>query len=319
MPPTAPEAQVTVTYESPDTWLDRTQQGLHRLVWRTARSIDSWMGPPAEDEVYQQASGSLAVAMLWNEFEGFDPKIRFHVDLPLPRINQRLHAFVGRTNRDEFVTERNEPSGAFPREHRRADDEDQTFAGLVYTRPERRGGSFSASAGARVRSAQLDPYIKGSYRWRSTVWDDALFTVKETVFYQASEKFGLTTRLDFERMIGKSWHLRWTGSGTVSERTSGVRGYSTLTGTRALSGRRAIVVRLGVDGDTDAEVPLHEFGVKVAYRKSVLRDWFVLELRTSLTWPQEFQHQGRKPSWGLGLGCEMFFGTDEFSNKPVTF
>ena len=45
-------------------WLDRVQQGLHRLVWRTARSIDSWMGPPLDEEVYQEASGSVAVALL---------------------------------------------------------------------------------------------------------------------------------------------------------------------------------------------------------------------------------------------------------------
>jgi hypothetical protein len=317
--PLTPKENLSFNEEQPDTWLDRTQKGLYRLVWHTARSIDSWMGPPLDEKIYQKASGSVAIAMLYDQFDGFEPKVRFHVNLPLPQFNKRLRLFIGRVNRDEFVTERNEPSGAFPDERPRSADEDQTLAGLVYSRPERHGGSFSASAGARVRSSELDPYVKTSYRWRHTLWDDTLFTVKETLFYQMSEKFGLTTRMDFERMIGESLLLRWTGSGTVSEGTEGVRGYSTLTVTRAMSGRRAVIVRLGVDGETAADVPLHEFGVKVAYRKTVLRDWLAMELRTSLTWPKELPGQARKPSWGLGIGCEMFFGTDEFSTEPVTF
>ena len=80
-----------------------------------------------------------------------------------------------------------------------------------------------------------------------------------------------------------------------------------------------MIFRLGVESDTAKEVPLEEFGLKAAYRKSVLRDWLVLELRTSLTWPKDREEQPRKPSWGFGLGCEMYFGNEEFSSRPVTF
>jgi hypothetical protein len=300
-------------------WLDRTHHGLHRLVARTARSIDGWMGPPLDHEVYEEASGSIAFAMLWDEFDGVDGKVRFRVDMPLPQINKRLRLFVGRVNRDEVVTERNEYSGAFPQWRSGADEEEQTLAGLVYSQPERHGGSFSASAGARVRSSALDPYVKTSYRYRRVLWGDTLFTAKETLFYQLSEKFGLTTRLDLERMLGENWRLRWTGSATISEGTDGARGFSNLTATRMLPGRRALIFRAGVEGDTAAEVPLEEFGVKVGYRRSVVRDWLVLELRTSLTWPKELRDEPRKPSWGFGIGCEMYFGSDEFSSQPVTF
>jgi hypothetical protein len=44
-----------------------------------------------------------------------------------------------------------------------------------------------------------------------------------------------------------------------------------------------------------------------------------MEIRTSLTWPKEELDQPRAPSWGVGLGFEMFFGTDEFLARPVTF
>lgn len=299
--------------------LDRAHRGMHSMVWRTARTVDSWAGPPHEPVVYQEASGSIAAAILWDEYNGFDVKVRFRVDMPLPQINERLHLFIGRVNREEFVTERDEPSGAFPDWRSGVTEEDQTLAGLIYTRPERHGFSYSVSGGAQINSGDLDPYVKTSVRYRRVLWGDSLFTVKETVFYQASEEFGLTTRVDFERMLGELWRVGWTGSVTVSEGTRGVRGFSNATATRAFSDRRAIVFRASVRGDSAREVPVREYGVKVAYRQSVLRDWLVLELRTGVMWPRELRSETRKPSWGFGVGCEMYFGSHEFTSRPITF
>jgi hypothetical protein len=66
-------------------------------------------------------------------------------------------------------------------------------------------------------------------------------------------------------------------------------------------------------------VPVQEYGFKAAYRQAVMRDWLVMEVRTSLTWPKEYPDQPRAPSWGVGVGFEMFFGTDEFLARPITF
>lgn len=318
-----PEAKATASAGSdqpdPDGWFDRLHEGVYRLVWRSARSLDSLSGAQATADEYREASGSIGLGVLWDEFDGYDLKVRFNVDLPLPRINKRLHLFIGRVNRDEFVTERDAYSGAFPDERPGESEEDQTLAGLIYSREASNNVTFSGSIGGRIKSGALDPYVKTSLRYRRVIWGDTLFTAKETLFYQMSEKFGLTTRLELERMFGELWRVRWTGSATVSEETEGVRSFSHLTATRSFSDRRAIVFRAGIEGDTSLEVPLEEFGVKVAYRQSVVRDWFVLEVRTSLTWPKELRTESRKPSWGFGLGCEMYFGTDEFSSRPVTF
>lgn len=316
----APEPPVPAEEVDKHEWLDHTQEQFHRLVWRSAMWLDGIAAPPLEPEAYQAASGSIALAMMWSEFDGVEPRVRFRVDLPLPRINQRLHAFVGRVSRDEYVTERDEPSGAFP-QYRNDMDDDQTLAGIFYSEPEREGyGRFSAGVGARLRSSELDPYVKAAYQFQRLLGSDLLLRIKETVFWQTSERWGLTSRVDLERIINDHWHVRWSGSGTISEGSAGVRGYSTLTVTRALPGRQAVIVRVGLEGETEAPVPLEEFGLKVAYRRSVLRDWLVLELRTSLMWPKELPEQPRKPSWGFGVGCEMFFGDEPyFSTQPVTF
>jgi len=88
---------------------------------------------------------------------------------------------------------------------------------------------------------------------------------------------------------------------------------------RGFPGRRALALAVGFNGETDAPVPLQDYGIKVAWRQRIARDWLVLELRTSLDYPREKPEQTREPSWGVGIGFEMSFGTSEFLARPITF
>lgn len=300
-----------------DERLDRIQRGVHDMASRSARRIDRLFGPEGDPAAYEGASGSIAPALLWDEFHGFQPNIRFRVDLPLPQLNERLHAFIGRVDRNEYVSERAQQSGAFPRQYGPANEE-QTLAGIVYRTPPKQGSRFDAGAGVRLRLPP-DPYLKGGYVYERGTSEKGLFGLRETVFWQQSQRAGFTTRIDLERILDDRLLVRWTASGTISERSRGVFGYSALTGILSLAPRRAAAVEIGFDGEADAPVPLHEYGIKVAYRRSVYRDWLVLEVRSSLTYPKERPEQSRSPSWGMGVGFEMFFGTNEFLARPVTF
>ena len=57
----------------------------------------------------------------------------------------------------------------------------------------------------------------------------------------------------------------------------------------------------------------------MAYRRSVLREWLVLEMRTSVDWPKDYVWQERRASWGLGAGFEMYFGSYRFQARSFTF
>ena len=127
------------------------------------------------------------------------------------------------------------------------------------------------------------------------------------------------TRADIERIFKNSWLLRWTGSGTISQETEGVRGYTALTLMRGLAKRRAIAAEAFTTGEFDAPVPTENYGVKFAYRRSITRDWLVMETRLSCTFPREELTQQRITNWGIGIGFEMYFGTGEFLARPVTF
>ena len=298
-------------------WLDKTQHGVQDLATRSAARLDRLFGPEEDEAPYRAATGSVSPAVLWDEFDGWQPKLRFHADLPLPKLNERWNAFIGRVNRDEYVSEAQQQSGAFERQYGPPSDE-QTLAGVSYRTPPKQGSRFDVGTGVRLRFP-LDPYLKGSYVYELGNSQTGLLSLRETVFWQNSEHAGFTTRADLERVFFDKWLVRWTTSGTISEKSAGVFGYSTIRALRGFPDRRAVVLEIGVDGETGGEVPLHEYGIKAAYRQSVMRDWLILEVRSSLTYPREHTWQSRQPSWGVGVGFEMFFGTDEFKARPVTF
>ena len=300
-----------------DPWIDRAHAGVFNAVWRSAMRVDQWFGGAADETEYQKATGSLAPALLYDDFKGFQPKLRFQVDVPLPRLDQRFHAFIGRVNRDEYVTERSPGSGAFARQYGPVQD-DETLLGLRYRQP-KQGAYFDADAGLRLNSP-LDPFVKSSYNFNKGSSESTLVSFREIAFWQNTEKFGFTSRFDVERLFDEDqWLVRGTLSGTISERTEGVRGYLSIMAMRGLPNRRAFAAELFSSGEMDADVPLGNYGVKLAYRKSVTRDWLVLETRVSLTFPKEHPWEVREATWGVGVGLEMFFGTDEFLARPVTF
>jgi hypothetical protein len=299
-----------------DPWIDRVHRGVFNSVWRSGMQVDQWFGSTADESAYMATSGSIAPALLYDEFDGFRPRLRFQVDMPLPQINQRFSAFIGRVNRDEYVTERRPESGAFARQYGPTQD-DETLFGIRYRQP-KQGGRFQADAGVRL-TTPLDPFVKGSWRFDKGSSERTLFSFRETAFWQHSEQFGLTSRADIERVLADSWLLRLTASATISEQTEGVRGYGAFNVMRGLPNRRAICAELFTEGEVDADVPLGDYGLKIAYRRSVARDWLVLETRVSLTFPRDELWQKREASLGVGVGLEMFFGTSEFLARPVTF
>jgi hypothetical protein len=311
-------ATVPVGYvNTKDPWIDRAHQGMFNAVWRTAMRMDRLFGGGSDEAAYMETTGSIAPAVLYDEFDGVQPRLRFQVDVPLPQINERFHAFIGRVNRDEYVTEERPGSGAFARQYGGPADDDETLLGIRYRDP-KDGGHWDADAGLRIRSP-LDPFVKSSYRFDRGSSERTLVSFRETAFWQNTEKFGFTSRVDVERILREVYLLRWTTSATISERSDGVKGYMSLIAMRGLPDRRAVAAELFTQGEMDADVPLGNYGVKLAYRRSVSRDWLVLETRLSLTFPKDLPEQTRKPIWGVGVGLEMFFGTDEFLARPVTF
>jgi hypothetical protein len=298
-------------------WLDTTRQFLYNTMWESAEHVDRWFGSSQDESVYRKVYGSISPALLYTQYDGLRTQVRFNMNFPLPEANDRLHAFIGRFDPNEFITERDEPSGALARTYG-PPTEDQTLLGIGYHQPDKQGSRFDAGTGIRL-GFPLDPYIKGSYIFERGTSGTGLFSLRETLFWQISEGVGETTRLDLERIFDRSWLLRYTISGTRSQKSEGLRGYTSVLLLHGMPERRAVAFELGSDGQSDAPVQLHDYGFKAAYRQGILRRWLIMEIRTSIDWPRDFIYQRRTASLGVGLGFEMLLGTEEFLARPITF
>lgn len=302
---------------SEDAWLDRTHAYTYDKLWRSAMGLDRLFGSQESAAVYQTLYGSISPAILWDQFHGFQPKLRFRVNVPLPRLSERFNAVIGRVNPDEFITERAQQSGGIPRQFGPRGD-DETVFGLSYRTPRPNGGSYGLGAGVRIHSS-LDPYLKGDYTYVHGSPRALLVTARQTLFWQQSENLGVTSRIDLDHFLSERTLLRFTTSGTLSQKSKGLRGFADASLMHTLGSSRAIIGSLNIEWETRAPVSLREFGTVLAYRRSIHREWLIMELRSSVTWPKDVPGAARTPSWGVGVGVEMLFGTTQFQALPVTF
>ena len=287
-------------------WIDRVQAGLYRTMCLSAAGLDGFFGNARFDDEYEATHGSLAVGARWDERDHWDPSLRFRLHVQLPQLSERFNAFIGRVDPDEYVTELRDDFDTLPRQFAQEGD-DAVLFGLGYRKPSRIGGHFDVDIGSKLRWP-LEPYLKGSYRLGVPFGDRNLLRLDETIFWREDEGFGATTRFDLERLLAEDYLVRLTGSGTFTEKTEGVRWSSRLTLYQNLGDGRALAYEAGISGETDREVAVVDYGLRVIYRRRIHLEWLFLELRSSITWPRETLVERREPNWGAGIALEMLFG-----------
>jgi hypothetical protein len=112
-----------------------------------------------------------------------------------------------------------------------------------------------------------------------------------------------------ERLFTDDLLGRWTGSATFTQETEGVRWFSQLTLYHNLHDGRAPSYQVGITAESDSEVPITDYGLRVIYRRSISdRKWLFLELRSSIIWPRQNLLERREANIGAGVALEMMFG-----------
>ncbi len=300
-------------------WLDETRALVYEAVWESAMQVDRWFGSEEPDWAYEQASGSVVPGVVWSRFYGTQKLLRFIGDLPLPQLSDSLHAFIGRLNPEEYIAESQAASGVLPNPYAPYNT-DQTLLGIQYNQPVHPGVQWDTGAGLPITLSRFDPYFKGGYLYELGTPQDGVLVLRQDAFYQSTQGgFGVTTRLDLQKLVSQALLLSWTASTTYAQRSYGWNSYSVFDVYYSYGESRALVFELDVDGVTQAQVPLQDYGGRFAFRRSILRDWLILEVRTGVDWPKYYTWQHRELSPTLGVAFEMEFGGQTFLARPVTF
>ena len=291
--------------------LDATRRRLHQTVCGANLWLDTLFGGERNVENARRVSGRLELSSIYTEADGNSPKVRLRVNYDLPTLKHRFNLFLGREDPDEAIQDRREPfavrSSVFG-----VEGDEKWLTGLGYSPPGRYSDKLDFRLGVRLQS-ESKIYVQGRYRRNFFIGERAVIRFRETAFWENREAgFGATTSLDFDRVLRPDLLLRWGNVGTVSEAIDGLAWRSSVLAYKNLRGTSAFSAELFVRGETGADVPLREYGVRAIYRRSMLRRWLFGEVIGGYTFPRKELLDDREGSAMIGFGVDLLFGDDPY-------
>lgn len=288
-------------------FLDHFHDGFANSVDGSARWVDGFFGKRRTDDETPGAYGRLRVRTYWKEYEGMKVKTRFRAELPLTNISSRVNAIFGRGDTDSVTQGTDQYDYLLS-----SGGEDSWLAGLGYTPPWSRSERFSVSAGVKI-DFPMNPYVRVAYRLKHNFDDKSLIRLRQSVFWENQDGFGTSSSIGLERKISDSVLVRWANWAKFDEVTHGVAFDSRIEFYQRLDEKRALLYTIGMEGETDNDAPVREYGVYMIYRQQALREWFFGELILGVTRPHFEDWSERRTGIMLGLGFEMVF--QHSSNK----
>lgn len=295
--------------------LQRVRRSLTVTACASSAWLDSLFGDQIHYEEYHATYGTVTVGGLWSDYDGFDPRLRFRARLQLPQWDERISAFAGRVGEEDYISDTENDFQALPTRQFGTLEEESVLVGLGYSSPERTGNDFDVGVGVRV-DTPLDPYARVRYEIVRAFAERYVFTARETVFWQNTEGFGTTTRLNLDRILSDRYLLRWSNLGKYTEETLGLEWYTQLTLFQSIGQRTGLAWQVQVEGATDNEVQLTRHAARLIMRRQLTPDWLILELRGGVGWPRRKVSEEREASPEIGIAIEMQFGHKRDRLRP---
>ncbi len=295
--------------------LDRTQRAVYGITSGAAQRIDSFFGSADVEEQATVSRGRLSAGGQWDEREGLRKRFRLKARVALPAINERTSLIFGRGEADELV----DGSGddiidSLPTRFNDFEDDDWLL-GVGYTRDGNLKRGWSFGTGVKLASP-LEPFVRATYRWNKNIGDDWLWRVEPRVFVQSQRGAGLSLTNTIDHALNQDWLLRSWSVAVVEEDVEGVAWTSKLIAYQNLVNNSAMSYAIYSTGETDADVPVRDYGIELRYRRKILREWLFIEYLAYLSWPREFLIEEREPVVGVGIEFEMQFGS--WPGRPQT-
>lgn len=294
-----------------DAGLEKSRRLLYETLCSAGLWFDGLLGGDPDVESARRIHGRLEGTVTYSDYWGTDLKGRLRLRYDLPNLKHRFALFLGRDEADEAIQDRRD---TLPIQSALLDldEEEEWLAGFGYSPPGRRLRKLDLRVGVKVKS---ETEVFFQTRWRTTVFigERSAWRFRETLFWQNRDGFGLTSGLDFNRVLRNDLLLRWSNIGTFSEATDGVRWRTSVILYQNLRAQHAMAYESFIRGETRDPEPLREYGVRAIYRfPSKHRKWLFGELIAGWTFPRSDEDNARKSSPLLGFGVDLLFGPDPY-------
>jgi hypothetical protein len=292
--------------EEDEAMIDNARRRLAQTSCGAGLWFDGLFGEHGDVDAARRANGRVELSVLHSQFEGTEYRLRFFVRFDLRTLENRLSAFFGRDNQDDFARGRLE-GFALRSQFPRLDEGDQWLAGLGYSLPstERLQTNFRVG----VHNLRLPKaFVQARMAYNAYSDHNTVVHLRGTPFWTSRDGFGITTSLDYSYVLAPTQLLRWGTAATLSQKTEGLDWRSALIFYQDMRGLGAVAFELFVRGATRQAEPLGEYGVRSIHRYPLIDGRLYSELVVGYTWPRTDPTLPREGSFQAGAGLEMPFG-----------
>lgn len=285
--------------------LDTASRRLHQTVCGAALWFDGLFGERNLDAALK-SYGQIELATAYSEFSGSDVRVRFIARSPLPALEEKLSAFVGVDDEDDFARDRSE--GNALRSRRRETDRESFLVGLGFAGAT--GDRFQSDFRIGVRDVRL-PEVFAQNRFNYIPYSSTRnrLILRITPFWNNRDRFGATTHTSFDHILDEAFLVRWSTAVTKTEVASGTDWRTATILYQNLRGTHALAYEGFVRGQTAAPEPLVDFGIRSVYRRPLFWEERLLgEFVLGYSWPRVDPALEREGAVDVGIGVEMPFG-----------
>lgn len=287
-------------------WLRTAHRSLMGLSCGTGVWLDDLFGDAPNPDAGRQTYGLLDTSAAYSQFSHTDLRLRLSVHIPLHNLQNRLSAFFGRDDEKSFVQDTPEVQ-SLNQQFSRFQNNDEFLAGLGYALPSGERLQSSVRVGVRnIRKPRL--FAQTRLFYAPYVDTRNLVYLRATPFWNSRDGFGITTGAEYNRFLSPSRLFRLSSEGTISEESVGFEWLVSGIVYQDLKQGRAIAPQVFVRGQTDAPVPLREYGVLVTYRQPLIDKNLYGRLVPGYSFPRDNPALRRKGSYSILLGFELPFG-----------
>lgn len=304
-----PHDPCAVTPAGDEPRLDKWRREIFERVCGSAARFDALFGSRRFDEEALRTHGRAGVRVLWDEHDGVDLDGTLKVKVNFPNLDHRVGAFLGREEQDDYLRGTEADLDFLPAFFGREGTE-EWLLGLGYRPVSSARSSLDFDAGVDVDST-LDPFVRSRYRRFWLVGDGHLLRARQTVYWTDQKGVGSGTRIDFERAFGSRTLARWSGNLVIDDETEGEGWNTGVTVYHGFSPDKAVSWFVGIEGETEKEVPIEVYGTRFTYRQRMLRDWLFGEVVSGVTWPRDNLQEQRELAFHVGVGFEIQFSGED--------
>ena len=265
--------------------LDQLQEKGSALVLSAAEWIDSFFDDPRYLAEENRTRAKIKIGLGYSKFYDFETYGAIDLRLNLPRLERRANIFLRLNDDSDFDAD----SSPIPNtEGGLKNDREQLTAGVQYFLAMGEKYNVSTEVGASLN------YLFAGLRFRHlhTLTDDGWsgrFTNR--LRYYTDDGWENKASYDIEKFFGERFLSRSILTAVLSESREGMPFSAVTRLYQVFNIDSAIAYDVGAYFDTEPDLELTDFQIKLRYRQRFFRDWLVFEVAPLVTFPQEYDHE----------------------------